>query len=174
MSNDKMISPAEIEAAMASAVEAMRNDCADRITALSADAKNERKALSIENGMYSFCLNAGFLSYPSRDRTSVIRAKCNRLPRFLGRFPKLAEAFEKADDDEKLRLSAAFYSIVWMTDQPLPQYIREYEQAKESGDVRSQFEQQIKLKTVIAVIRKWIELAEGFGYVGLAEVPDGR
>lgn len=173
MSNDRKISPVEIEGAMFAALKSMQNDCESRIAALDSSAKNEKKALNVEKGMYRFCSNAGMLSGVGGDRERIIPVKADRLTKFISD-PKLAETFDKADDEEKLRLSAAFYGIVWMKSEVLPQYIREYEQAKESGDVRSQFEQQIKLKTITAVIRKWIELAESFGYGGLCEVPHGR
>lgn len=173
MSNNKA-SHAEIEAAMINAVETMRNDCTDRIAHLSADAKNEKKALSAERGMYTFCLNAGCLSYPLNNRTSIINSKCTRMPRFLGKFPKLQKAFDEADPDEKLRLAAAFYGIVWMEDQVLPKYRAEYEQARSSGDIRREFEMNIQLRTVESVLRRWRDLAADFGYAGLCEVSHGE
>lgn len=167
MSNNENYTAVEIEAAMASAVEAMQADCRDRLADLPADAKNEKKALAVENGMYDLCLNAGMLAC-AKDREQALRTKLSRMPRFIGRFPKLAEVFEGADDEEKLRLTAAFYGIVWMAQYLIP-CRRELALAKESGDVRAEFELQIKVGTVTAVTDKWIELADIFGFAGLTE-----
>lgn len=163
-----------MESVMIDTVRSLQAHCRARLASLPDEAKNEKKALNVENGMYSFCLNGGLLAGTSDNRENAIRLKCNRMPRLLSAYPRLAEAFGNADDEEKLCLTALFYGVVWMTYHPLPHYTREYELAKESGDVRAQFEHKIKIDTVTAVIRRWIDLAECFGYAGLAEVPHGR
>ncbi len=147
--------PIEIEKALAEVVIAREMDCKQRIQSLPPEAKTEKKALLIEQGMYSLCLHAGLLYNVLGGREKVIATKCNRMPKFLKEYPKLLDRFQKSADEEQLKMTAALYGEVWMRAQFLRNYRTELRLAREKGSADQMFELQIKTAVVESVLSDW-------------------
>ena len=147
--------PIEIEKALAEVVIAREMDCKQRMQRLAPEAKTEKKALLIEQGMYSLCLHAGLLYNNLGERDRCIAIKCTRMPKFLKGVPELRGAFQSAAPAEQLRMTAALYGEVWMRDQFLRNYRTELRLAREKGSADRVFELQIKTAVVESVLADW-------------------
>ncbi len=145
----------EIVNALADIVLKKESECKAKIAALPKESVLEKKALMIEMGMYSLCLRAGLLYNTLGTIDNAVKVKCNRMPRFVKHFPKLAEYWNCADDEEKLKLTAALYGEVWMYDQFVIQYQKEYDTAVAENDAQKIFETRIKLGVVKQVLLYW-------------------
>ena len=146
---------AEIINALADIVLKKESECKAKIAALPKESVLEKKALMIEMGMYNLCLRAGLLYNTLGSIDNAVKVKCSRMPRFVKRFPKLAEYWNCADDEEKLKLTAALYGEVWMYDQIVIQYQEEYDTATSENDAEKIFEARIKLGVVKQVLSNW-------------------
>ncbi|MBQ8431381.1 MAG: hypothetical protein IJX28_00705 [Clostridia bacterium] len=145
----------EIESALAEIVLARKNACDQKLQTLDQSAKTERKALMIEQGMYSLCLHAGLLYNVLGERGKVIATKCNRMPKFLKEYPKLLDHFQKSAHEEQLKMTAALYGEVWMDSQFLKNYRTELKVAQTKGSAANVFELQIKTAVVESVLADW-------------------
>lgn len=145
----------EIEKMMADRVIEMQKECESRIATLPADAKTEKKALMIENGMYSLCLRAGLLYCTTNERGHTIEVKSTRMPRYCEPYPALAERFAAANTEEKLNMTAALFGEIGLISEILINYRKELTAAKAANDVKSVFELNIKIKAVERVLDDW-------------------
>ena len=150
-----MLTNVEIEKALADIVLRKDAECKEKIAQLPKDARLEKKALMIECGMYSLCLHAGLLYNVLGDRDKVIATKCKRMPKFMEHFPKLKEYWKSASDEEKLTLTAALYGEIWMYDQFVTVYQKEFDTAREENNAESILETRIKLGAVKQVLMEW-------------------
>ncbi len=145
----------EIEKALANIVLDMMKECKTRLAALPDNAKNEKKAIMIEDGMYSMGIRAGLLYNTNGDREGAIRIKSTRMPHVCRNFPDVLEAFENADAEEKMRITAALYGEVWITGEYHQANIAELSAAKESRDISRIFEYTIKVGAIEAMLKAW-------------------
>jgi len=159
------ITAEEMEKQLAEIVIEKKTACEAAAAALDKDAKTEKKALMVQNGMYSFCLNAGLLYHKLGERANAIKVKSTRMERFLAGRPAQLAMFREADEEEKLRITACFYPTLFFEDQVLPQYRGEYDRAAESGSTGAVFEMNIKIGTVTEVLDAWKawRLENGYG-----------
>lgn len=145
----------EIERALAEVVIERKRVCDQKLQMLEKCAKTERKALLIEQGMYSLCLRAGLLYNVLGEREKTIAIKCSRMPKFLKKYPKLLDRFQKSSHEEQLRMTAALYGDVWMDSQFLKNYRTELKVAQDRGSAADVFELQIKTAVVESVLADW-------------------
>jgi len=147
----------QIEKALAEIVIDRKNACAAKIQKLPREAVTEKKALLVEEGMYSLCLNAGLLYHTTGSRENVIANKCRRMPVFVKKSPDpaLEGCFSAVDSEEKLRMTAALYGEVWMWDQILCKYRRELAEAEAHEDAAAIPECRIKVQVIASVLSDW-------------------
>lgn len=145
----------EIEEALANIIIERENACKKKIISLTDKYQNEKKALMIECGMYSLCLRAGLVYNNLSNREKTIALKKMRFPNHLNKYSSLSEYFSNANDEEKLRLTAALYGEVWIEDQILGSYQTELAEAKKNKDAKRSFEFKIKVKVVESVLSEW-------------------
>lgn len=150
-----MLTNVEIEKALADIVLRKDAECKEKIAQLPKEARLEKKALMIERGMYSLCLHAGLLYNVLGDRDKVIATKCKRMPKFMEHFPKLKEYWSSASEKERLTLTAALYGEIWMYDQFVTVYQKEFDTAREENNAEAIFETRIKLGVVKQVLVYW-------------------
>ncbi len=154
----------QIRKMMADVVIQKQNLCHSTIDKLTNESKTEKKALMIEKGMYDLCLNGGLLYNASlNDPDAVTKLRLRRMNNMLQRFLPLLKHFQKADQEEQLRMTAALEGEIWMLDQILMPYRKELSLAKESGDAEQIFELNIKTSVVEAVLNDWKNLRHKYG-----------
>lgn len=129
--------------------------CKERLDAVPKDKPGERKALLIENGMYTVCGNAGLLFNTYGNREGLYRTRQNFFNYILTKYPKHQEIYASLNDDEKLSFMAAWQADLFMRDQLLAGYITELAQAEAAGDAKNTFELRIKVGAVRAMLDIW-------------------
>ena len=129
--------------------------CKERLDAIPKDRAGERKALMIENGMYTLCGNAGLLFNAGWERQRTYQIRHNFFNMLLPKFPKHQEVYNTLNDDEKLSFMAAWQADLYMRDQLLAGYITELAQAEAAGDTKNTFELRIKVGAVRAMLDIW-------------------
>lgn len=129
--------------------------CTEKINALPASSTTERKALFLERGMYRLCINAGLLHC-----TDTIESMLNSRKRVMSNilksdhYPRIKEAFDKADTDEKaLELVAAFQSEIFIRNQIMKKYYKDFNGSKASDDAKGEFESGIKIAVLEDVFK---------------------
>ena len=129
--------------------------CKERLDAIPKDRVGERKALMIENGMYTLCGNAGLLFNTYGTREGLYRTRQNFFNMLLPKYPMHQEVYNTLNDDEKLSFMAAWQADLYMRDQLLAGYITELAQAEAAGDTKNTFELRIKVGAVRAMLAIW-------------------
>lgn len=145
----------EIYENMASIVIRRKEACAEKIAALPPSSRTEKRALLIEQGMYRFCLNAGFLFNCSGTIEKVLIPRKRVMGNILSshRYPALEKAFTSANEEEALTLYAAFQAEIFIRDQIMKTYYKNLEDAKASGDADGAFEAGIKIAVLEDVFK---------------------
>lgn len=141
----------EIDKAMTDIVLEKQAECKSRLEAIPKENRNERKAVQIELGMYTLCLNAGLL-HCRGDRLSI---RQNFMRNVLPRFPRVHAVYSALDEAEKTIFFAALQSELFMRDQIYRNYLAELAEAKAAGDTQNVFELQLKAGTVENVFAAW-------------------
>lgn len=149
------MTPIEIEKSLAEIVMERERIVDEKLKVLDKSAKTEKKALMIEKGMYSLCVHAGLLYNTIGERDHCIQIKSTRMLNHMKLSPNVKEVFEKADQEEKLRMTAALYGELWMTDQFVVTYRSQLAKAKESGETALCFELKIKLEALESALDDW-------------------
>ena len=147
----------DIDKALVDLTRAKCAECKARLDAVPKDKPGERKALLIENGMYTLCGNAGLLfnTYGSRE-TLYLRTRQNFWSMvLLAKYPKHREIYNTLNEDEKLSFMAAWQAELYMRDQLLNGYIAELAQAEAAGDAKNTFEFRIKIGAVREMLSIW-------------------
>ena len=129
--------------------------CKERLDAIPKDRAGERKALMIENGMYTLCGNAGLLFNTYGTREGLYRTRHNFFNMLLPKYPMHQEVYNTLNDDEKLSFMAAWQADLFMRDQLLAGYLNELSQAEAAGDTKNTFELRIKVGAVRAMLDIW-------------------
>ena len=145
----------EIDRAMYDIVMEKYGECQSRLDAVPKDNKSERKALIIEREMYGLCNRAGLLVYTIGKRESTLANRKRVIGQILQNYPMLNEMFSKLEEDETMRFIAALQAEIYMRDQIVKGYYREYEAAKTAEDTKALFELQIKIGACESVFRAW-------------------
>lgn len=140
--------------AMAETVLLKKENCKKRLDLVPSDIKAERKAIMIEDGMYSLCLNAGLL-YNTTNRETVISTRRKQLSTLLLRYPKMNEIFTSSSEEDQLMITAALGPEIFIKDQLYYPYLRELESAKFSNDAENLFELKIKISVLESVFEAW-------------------
>lgn len=144
----------EIDKALTDIVIEKLTACQSRLNAIPKENKNERKAVQIELGMYTLCLNAGLL-YSAKDREAVLRMRQGVMERILRRFEKAYAAYAVLNETEKGIFTAALQAELFMRDQVYRGYRSELAQAKSAGDTERIFALQVKIGAVESVFSAW-------------------
>ena len=145
----------DIDKALVDLTRAKCAECKARLDAVPKDKPGERKALLIENGMYTVCGNAGLLFNTYGNREGLYRTRQNFFNYILTKYPKHQEIYASLNDDEKLSFMAAWQADLFMRDQLLAGYITELAQAEAAGDTKNTFELRIKVGAVRAMLDIW-------------------
>ena len=145
----------DIDKALVDITRAKCNECKARLDAIPKDRAGERKALLIENGMYTLCGNAGLLFNAGWERQRTYQIRNNFFNMILPKFPKHQEVYNTLNDDEKLSFMAAWQADLFMRDQLLKGYIAELAQAEAAGDTKNTFELRIKVGAVREMLAAW-------------------
>lgn len=146
----------EIDRALSRVMTDQWNKSKQKLSDLPSDAKNERKAIQIEVGMYSLFVRFGQLcsvkaeemKVEQRERVLYIREQMILREKQLSAFPKIKALYEAADADEKQRIVAAFQGEIQMRCQMYAQYLKDWEAAKQNGDAEESFEAGVKVAVV--------------------------
>ena len=146
----------DIDKALVDLTRAKCAECKARLDAVPKDKGAERKALLIEQGMYTLCGNAGLLfnTYGSRE-TLYLKTRQNFFNYILPKFPRHEAVYTALNDDEKLSFMAAWQADLFMRDQLLAGYITELTQAEAAGDAKNTFEFRIKIGAVREMLSIW-------------------
>ena len=145
----------DIDKALVDLTRAKCAECKARLDAVPKDKPGERKALLIENGMYTVCGNAGLLFNTYGNREGLYRTRQNFFNYILTKYPKHQEIYASLNDDEKLSFMAAWQADLFMRDQLLAGYLNELSQAEAAGDAKNIFELRIKVGAVHAMLDIW-------------------
>lgn len=145
----------DIDKALVDLTRAKCAECKARLDAIPKDKPGERKALLIENGMYTLCGNAGLLFNTYGNREGLYRTRQNFFNYILTKYPKHQEIYASLNDDEKLSFMAAWQADLFMRDQLLAGYLNELSQAEAAGDAKNTFELRIKVGAVRAMLDIW-------------------
>ena len=145
----------DIDKALVDITRAKCNECKARLDAIPKDRSSERKALMIENGMYTLCGNAGLLFNAGWERQRTYQIRNNFFNMILPKFPKHQEVYNTLNHDEKLSFMAAWQGDLFMRDQLLAGYITELAQAEAAGDAKNIFEFRIKIGAVREMLAAW-------------------
>ena len=145
----------DIDKALVDLTRAKCAECKARLDAVLKDKPGERKALLIENGMYTVCGNAGLLFNTYGNREGLYRTRQNFFNYILTKYPKHQEIYASLSDDEKLSFMAAWQADLFMRDQLLAGYLNELSQAEAAGDTKNTFELRIKVGAVRAMLDIW-------------------
>lgn len=146
----------DIDKALVDLTRAKCAECKARLDAVPKDKGAERKALLIEQGMYTLCGNAGLLfnTYGNRE-TLYLKTRQNFFHYILPKFPRHEAVYTTLNDDEKLSFMAAWQADLFMRDQLLAGYITELAQAEATGDAKNTFEFRIKIGAVREMLSIW-------------------
>ncbi len=153
----------EIDRALSRVMTDQWNKSKQKLSDLPSDAKNERKAIRIEVGMYSLFMRFGQLcsvkaeemKVEQRERVLYIREQMILREKQLSAFPKIKALYEAADADEKQRIVAAFQGEIQMRCQMYARYLKDWEAAKQNGDAEESFEAGVKVAVVEEGFRLW-------------------
>ena len=145
----------DIDKALVDITRAKCNECKARLDAIPKDRSSERKALMIENGMYTLCGNAGLLFNTYGTREGLYRTRQNFFTYAMTKYPRHGEIYATLNDDEKLSFMAAWQADLFMRDQLLAGYITELAQAEAAGDAKNTFEFRIKIGAVREMLSIW-------------------
>ena len=146
----------DIDKALVDLTRAKCAECKARLDAVPKDKGAERKALLIEQGMYTLCGNAGLLfnTYGNRE-TLYLKTRQNFFNYIRPKFPRHEAVYTVLNDDEKLAFMAAWQADLFMRDQLLAGYITELAQAEAAGDAKNTFEFRIKIGAVREMLSIW-------------------
>ena len=109
----------DIDKALVDLTRAKCAECKARLDAVPKDKPGERKALLIENGMYTLCGNAGLLFNTYGTREGLYRTRQNFFNYILTKYPKHQEIYASLNEDERLSFMAAWQADLFMRDQLL-------------------------------------------------------
>lgn len=127
-----------------------------KLELLPKEAKNERKAVQIEIGMYNLFVNFGFLYHmrkgdtyeERRNHVLWIREKMTERMNLFLAFPKIKKAYDVADDVERKCIIAALHSEMHMRNSFYNKYLKDLEAAKQYNDVYKSFEIGLKVSVL--------------------------
>ena len=145
----------DIDKALVEITRAKCTECKARLDATPKGRASERKALMIENGMYTLCGNAGLLFNAGWERQRTYQIRNNFFNMILPKFPKHQEIYSTLNEEEKLSFMAAWQADLFMRDQLLAGYLNELDQAEAAGDAKNTFELRIKVGAVREMLAAW-------------------
>ncbi len=131
-------------------------ECQTRLNSIPKENVTEKKAVSLEYGIYTFCGNAGLLFNTTGEGSNVVlqRGK-NHLKYAIGKYPKLSEVYLTLDQEEKLRFIAAIQGELLIRDTWLSSQYAELSEAEASGDTKKTFEYKIKIGAALNMLAAW-------------------
>lgn len=168
----------EIDKALAELINEKWKEGEAKLALLPKEAKNERKALQIEIGMYSLFLRFGLLfdmkkgdTYEEqRSHVLWIREKMILREELLSLFPKIKRVYEVADDDEKKLVIATLQGEMYMRNSFYINNLKALQEAKKCNDVEKSFEFGLKCSVLEDGFRIWEKWREENGiYYGMFE-----
>lgn len=153
----------EIDKALADIVIQKQEDCKDRLAKLNKEQVTEKKAIQIELGMYTLCLNAGFLRNTKDGREKVLESRRAVISNILPSYPELKSVFDELGGDEQMVFVASLQAEIFIRNQLYSGYLTELETAEKANDAERIFELQIKIGAVESVFKAWEQWREENG-----------
>ena len=129
------------------------SECKARLDTVPKENVTERKALQLENGMYSFCLNCGLLG--KADGSGPVALRKRVLEGVMSKYPVLNAFYIKLNEEEKFKFIAATQSELFIRDQWLPAQYAELEAAEATGNTQNAFELKIKIGSALNMFDIW-------------------
>lgn len=150
------MNPLEIDKALVELLLEKIKKSRAKLSTLPKEAKNERKAVQIELGMYNLFVNFGFLytlrkgdTYEQqRNHVLRIREKMTERMNLFIAFPKIKKAYDVADEVERKCIIAALHSEMHMRNSFYNKYLKDLEAAKQYNDVYKSFEIGLKVSVL--------------------------
>lgn len=146
----------EIHTAIVEITREKCNECQTRLNSIPKENVTERKAVSLEYGIYTFCGNAGLLFNTTGDGSNVViqRGK-SHFKYAIGKYPMLNEVYFALNEEEKLRFIAAIQGELLIRDTWLSSQYAELSAAEASGDTTKAFEFKIKIGAALHMFAAW-------------------
>ena len=153
----------EIDKALAELINEKWKESEAKLSLLPKGAKNERKAVQIEIGMYSLFLRFGQLfdvkngdTYEQqRNHVLWIREKMILREELLSLFPKIKNVYETAGEEEKKRIVATLHGEMFMRNNFYYKNLKDLEEAKRCNDIGKSFELSVKVSVLEDGFRIW-------------------
>ncbi len=145
----------EIDKAIVDITRRMCAECKDRLDGIPKENTTERKAVQLEYGMYTFCGNAGVLFNTVGEREGGLKKRRVFFQNVLPKYPRLRSIHERLDEEEKMRLLAAWQAELFIRDQWLGAQLTDLADAETVGDAKSVFELKIKIGAVQNMFAAW-------------------
>ncbi|MBR4882125.1 MAG: hypothetical protein IKU19_09325 [Clostridia bacterium] len=151
----------EIYEALCVLAKDLYDECTGRLNTVTHQNKTERKALLLEQGMYSLSLRAGLMYMTlSEDKArDVIKVRQGVFERITKEsYPEIYSLYEGLDEDEKQRMVSALQGEVFLRTQTYSKDMAELEYAQSNGLCDKVFELKIKtgaLKNVFSAWKAW-------------------
>lgn len=140
-----------------------RKESEAKLLLLDKEAKNERKAVQIEVGMYNLLLCFGQLYHlkkgdtyeKQRNHVLWLREKLIIREELFLKFPKIQAAYQSADEEEKKRIIAALQGEMLMRHSFYTNYSKELQAARRYNDVNKAFEIGLKVSVLEDGFKIW-------------------
>lgn len=145
----------EIDKALVDITRAMCEESQARLDAIPTENITERKAVQLEQGMYTFCGNAGELFNTGWERHKVFSVRQRYLNQVLHKYPNLNNIYQALNGEEKMCFIAALHAEIYIRDQWIEKKAAELAAAQASGDTKNVFEITIMLGAVRNMFAAW-------------------
>lgn len=148
----------EIYEALCELAKSLYDECTQRLNSVPYQNKTERKALLLEQGMYSLSLRAGLMYMTlSEDKArDVIKVRQTVFERLTKEFyPEIYSQYEGLNDDEKQHMVSALQGEVFLRTQTYRKDMAELEYAQNAGLHDKVFELRIKTGALENVFNTW-------------------
>ena len=148
----------DIYEALCGLAKSLYDECTVRLNSVPHQNKTERKALLLEQGMYSLSLRAGLLymtlsADKARDVIKVRQIVFEQITK--EKYPQIYSQYEMLCDDEKQRMVSALQSEVFLRTQTHEKDLAELEYAQNTGLHDKVFELRIKTGALENVFNTW-------------------
>ena len=148
----------EIYEALCVLAKDLYDECTRRLNSVPHQNKTERKALLLEQGMYSLSLRAGLMYMTlsedkARDVVKVRQGVFERITKES--YPEIYSRYQGLDDDEKQRMVSALQGEVFLRTQTYNKDMAELEYAQSKGLYDKVFELKIKTGALENVFNTW-------------------
>ncbi len=147
------LTPTEVLDALVSIAATAAEQYDSQLRTLPADAKTERKALTIQREMATLYIRAVLPEY-GKTPIDALHAFMDRRLRQVTEtdFPDILETYEAASAEDRRLLAPFLLGLTFCKSQFTGPWMKEFLKAQEVGDVTAAFELKLKINTVTRVL----------------------